>query len=211
MINHIISQCSKLAKKENKTRHGWVGRVIHWELWKKLKFDHTNKWYIHKLASVLENEVHKFLWDFEKPTDHLISARQPDLIIINIKKRTCKTLDFAVSADHWVKLKESEKKDKYLDLAMELKKLCNMKVTFVLILVVFVLFLLHYVSAKFHLWPSSGDKPRPRIGMLSLVTVSAVITAFHSCCLSHQVLNQVNLWPDRGVESLRFQVSIVRR
>ena len=28
---------------------------------------------------------------------------------------------------------------------------------FVLILVVFVLFLLHYVSAKFHLWPSSGD------------------------------------------------------
>ena len=28
---------------------------------------------------------------------------------------------------------------------------------FVLILVVFVLFLLHYISAKFHLWPSSGD------------------------------------------------------
>ena len=26
--------------------------------------------------------------------------------------------------------------------------------------------------------------PRPRIGMLSLVTVSPVITAFHSCCLS---------------------------
>ena len=27
--------------------------------------------------------------------------------------------------------------------------------------------------------------PRPRTGMLSLVTVSPVITAFHSCCLSH--------------------------
>ena len=37
--------------------------------------------------------------------------------------------------------------------------------------------------------------PRPRIGMLSLVTVSPVITAFHSCCLSHQVFDQVNLWP----------------
>ena len=56
---------------------------------------------------------------------------------------------------------------------------------FVLILVVFVLFFFHYVSAIFHLWPSSGDLPRPRIGMLSLVTVSPVITAFHSCCLSH--------------------------
>ena len=56
-------------------------------------------------------------------------------------------------------------------------------------------FFFHYVSAKFHLWPSSGDLPRPRIGMLSLVTVSPVITAFHSCCLSHHVFDQVNLWP----------------
>ena len=30
--------------------------------------------------------------------------------------------------------------------------------------------------------------------MLSLVTVSPVITAFHSCCLSHHVFDQVNLW-----------------
>ena len=38
------------------------------------------------------------------------------------KKRTCKIVDFAVPADHRIKLKESEKKDKYLDLARELKK-----------------------------------------------------------------------------------------
>ena len=38
-------------------------------------------------------------------------------------------MDFAVLADHRVKLKESEKKDKYLDLARELKKLLNMKVS----------------------------------------------------------------------------------
>ena len=56
-------------------------------------------------------------------------------------------------------------------------------------------FFFHYVSAKFHLWPSSGDLPQPRIGMQSLVTVSPVITAFHSCCLSHHVFDQVNLWP----------------
>ena len=31
-------------------------------------------------------------------------------------------MDFTVFADHWVKMKESEKKDKYLDLAKELKK-----------------------------------------------------------------------------------------
>ena len=30
-INHIISECSKLAQKEYKTRHDNVGKVIHWE------------------------------------------------------------------------------------------------------------------------------------------------------------------------------------
>ena len=63
-------------------------------------------------------------------------------------------------------------------------------------------FFFHYVSAKFHLWPSSGDLPRPRIGMMSLVTVSPVITAFHSCCLSHHVFDQVNLYPNRPVTRL---------
>ena len=68
-------------------------------------------------------------------TDHLISARRPDLIIINKKKRTCRIVDFAVPADHRIKLKECEKKDKYLDLARELKKLWNMKVTIIPIVI----------------------------------------------------------------------------
>ena len=37
----------KSAQNEYKIRHGWVGKVIHWELLKKLKFDHTDKWYMH--------------------------------------------------------------------------------------------------------------------------------------------------------------------
>ena len=55
-------------------------------------------------------------------TDNLISARRPDLIIINKKKKRkkiCKIVDFAVPADHRIKLKECEKRDKYLDLAKE--------------------------------------------------------------------------------------------
>ena len=42
-------------------------------------------------------------------------------------------MDFAVSADHRIKLKESEKKDKYLE--RELKKLWNMKVTIIPIVI----------------------------------------------------------------------------
>ena len=102
---------------------------------KKFKFDHTNKWYIHNPAPVLENVTHKLLWDFNKQTDHLIPARRPDLIITNKKKRICKIINFAVSANHIINLKECEKKDKFLDLARELKKLWNRKVTIVPIVI----------------------------------------------------------------------------
>ena len=77
---------------------------------------------MHNPAPVLENSTHKLLWDFDIHTNHLISARRPDLIIINKKERTWKIVDFAVPADHRIKLKECEKKDKYVDLARELKK-----------------------------------------------------------------------------------------
>ena len=78
---------------------------------------------MHNSASVIENETHKLLLDIDITTDHLISPRRSDLIIINEKKkRTCKIVDFAVPADHRIKPKESEKKDNYLDLARELKK-----------------------------------------------------------------------------------------
>ena len=84
----------------------------------------------HNPAHVLENNTHKLLWFFDIHTGHLISARRPDLIIINNKKkkkrkkkeRTCKIVHFAVPANHRIKLKECEKKDKYIDLARELKK-----------------------------------------------------------------------------------------
>ena len=39
------------------------------------------------------------------------------------KKRTCKILDFAVPANHRIKLKARETKDEYYDLARELKNI----------------------------------------------------------------------------------------
>ena len=66
---------------------------------------------------------------------YLISARRPDLIIINKNKRTCKIVDFAVPADHRIKLKEWEKKDKYHDLTRELKNLWNMQMTIIPIVI----------------------------------------------------------------------------
>ena len=55
--------------------------------------------------------------------------------MINKKERTCRIVDFTVPADHRIKLKESKKKDKYLYLTRELKKLWNMKVTIIPIVI----------------------------------------------------------------------------
>ena len=87
---------------------------------------------MHNPAPVLENNTHKLQWDFNIQTDHLIPSRRPDLIIINKKKRICKIVNFGVPADNRINLKEC---DKYFDLARELKKLWNMKVTIVQILI----------------------------------------------------------------------------
>ena len=52
--------------------------------------NNTNKWYMHNLAPVLENDTRKLLWDFDIQTDHRISTRRPDLIIINKKGELAK-------------------------------------------------------------------------------------------------------------------------
>ena len=48
--------------------------------------------------------------------DHQITARRTDLVLINNKKITRPHEEFAVSAEHWIKMKESKNIDKYMDL-----------------------------------------------------------------------------------------------
>ena len=40
--------------------------------------------------SILKNETHKILWDFEIQMDQLISARRQDLVIVNKKRESAK-------------------------------------------------------------------------------------------------------------------------
>ena len=110
-INHIISECSKLAPKAYKTRHDWEGKVIHWEMCKKLKFDHTNKWYMHNPGSVLENDTQTpmRLWHTHGLPNLGQNTKPYNNQQKKKKKRTCKIVDFAVPADHRIKFKESEK------------------------------------------------------------------------------------------------------
>ena len=63
--------------KEYKTWYVWVGNAIQWEVCKKFKYYHSNKWCMRNPASVLEDDTHK---------SYLISARKENLIVIAEKK-----------------------------------------------------------------------------------------------------------------------------
>ena len=78
---------------------------------------HPEKWDGQNTLVFCDTEESSNLGQVTKPSDH------------QQKKRTCRIVDFVVPADHWVKLKESKKRDEYVYLSRELKKLCNLKVT----------------------------------------------------------------------------------
>ena len=85
--------------------------MIHWELCKKFKFEHITQWYIHKPESVLENETHKILSDFEIQTDHSILARRLDLVLI--KKKKLSSGRFCCFSALWSKY-ERKRKDRQI-------------------------------------------------------------------------------------------------
>ena len=43
-------------------------------------------WTSGKCTTLMENETLKILWHFEIQTDHFISARRPQLVIVNKKE-----------------------------------------------------------------------------------------------------------------------------
>ena len=107
---------------EYKTRVDWVGKVIHWKLYK--------KWYMHNPESFPGKETHKLLWDFEIQTDHLISARWPDLVINYKKKENLANCELCCPSWSQSKIERKWKERKVLGPCWGIeKKLRNMKMT----------------------------------------------------------------------------------
>ena len=123
-VQNILCSCPKLAQTEYKKRRDVVGRVIHRELCKECGVECSDKWYEHSPKSIEENEEVKLLWDFTIQTDREIHHRTPD-IVIQKKKEVKETIivDIAVPGDGNVRQKETEKYEKYQDLAREIKRI----------------------------------------------------------------------------------------
>ena len=126
-VRNIVCECPMLAQREYKRRHDWLGKKIHWEVCRKTGFDVNEKCYKHEPEKVAENDSRKILWDFTIQTDHLIEARRPDMVIDKTKNE-CKIIDFACPFDSRIKESEEDKMKGYNDLKRELKKIWDMPV-----------------------------------------------------------------------------------
>ena len=127
-VNHVLSKCSKLDQKEYKRRHDWFGIKIHWKICRKYGIEVKEKWYEHEPEVVMENEKCKILWDFTVQTDHEIYGRRPDVIVVQKDINLCQIIDSACPCDGRVDTRQLEKTEQYQDLARQLRKIWNMKV-----------------------------------------------------------------------------------
>ena len=85
-ISHLVSECSKLAKREYKQRHDNVAKYIHWLLAEKHGFERATKWYDQKPEGVMESQDFKVLWDFVIQCDRFVQATRPEILVVDKKK-----------------------------------------------------------------------------------------------------------------------------
>ena len=125
-INHIISECNKLAQKEYNRRHDNIARLVHWKLSCKYGIDRSEKWYEHQPERVVENESFKISWDMSIQCDHIIAARKADVVVEKENNKVI-IVDIASPWDHRVHEKEGEKLEKYQELKREIKNIWGIR------------------------------------------------------------------------------------
>ena len=125
-IDHLLSGCSSIAATMYKQRHDSVAKIIHWALSRQFDLAVPTHYWNHVQQSVSENSRVKLLWDFNVYTDHVLSARRPDVVVMNKEEASVQIIDIAVPADCNITSKEAEK-EKYRDLSIELMSLWKRK------------------------------------------------------------------------------------
>ena len=94
-VLNIVSSCSMLAQKEYKRWHDKACLNIHWVLCKKYGVKVCERWYEHKVESVMENDIVKILWDVFIQVDIQIEHRRSDTVVMEKNTKKCLIIDVA--------------------------------------------------------------------------------------------------------------------
>ena len=60
-----------------------------------MNFERAEYWWEHQPEPAMENEDYKLLYDFNIRTDKKISARQPDIVVVDKNERRTTLIDVA--------------------------------------------------------------------------------------------------------------------
>ena len=134
-VLHIVSGCSMLAQKEYKRRHDKVCLNIHWALRKKYGVKVCERWYEHKVESVIENDIVEILWDVCIQVDRQIEHRRPDIVVMEKNTNKCLIIDVACPVDNNLILKRNEKLDNYSELRLEIARMWDKETLIVPIII----------------------------------------------------------------------------
>ena len=177
-IKHVVSGCSELAKKQYRIRHDKMGARIHWELCKKYGIDCAEKWYNHLPSSVCKNDDNsiEIFWDRKLLVGKGIEANKPDLIVVDKANQKWTIVDFCVPWDGNVKAREDEKKEKYSQLASEIRAIYKVKTECIPIVI-----------------GALGTVPKRLLGFLKDLGIPDVIGCMQTCALlgSQRILKNV--------------------
>ena len=124
---HLVSGCEQLAQREYKRRQDNVARKVHWDLCKKDRLEHKEKWYGHIPEGAVENEEVKVLWHINVQCDNVIETRRPNIILLAKIERKGIIIDIAAPVDVRVGEKERKKVEKYQNLKREVARLWGLK------------------------------------------------------------------------------------
>ena len=64
-VQHLVGGCEKLAQKEYKRRQDNVPKKVHWNLCKKNRLEHMEKWHEDAPEGAVEYEEVKLMWDMK--------------------------------------------------------------------------------------------------------------------------------------------------
>jgi len=105
-VEHLVSGCSLLADQQYKSRHDHITRHIHWLLCQKYSIECCALWWQYIPVCIIDINLVKILWDLNIYYDRVISARQPDITIIDKTAKLITLVDISVPSDKRVVNKE---------------------------------------------------------------------------------------------------------
>ena len=108
-VDHIVSEREVWAKTEYTSTHNKAAAYLHWSICKDHDIEITDKWYKHKPATVMHNNI-TIMWDMPVNTDRTITANRSDIFVKDSVNSTCKLIDRTIPSDRNIALRKSKRK-----------------------------------------------------------------------------------------------------